>query len=700
MQIRTISNYQNYNYPPNQKYYNNVIFKADIFNKKALEEVSRRLQESEARNVLLEKYTGALEELLKRISIARFSTGSDILTNIANEFRAQLTSIIPTATTVPVHEVSLEDFYQEILSKLEKPLQYDPMKPVYKKVADKSYSYQKEFSYIEQPKPTSVPEEILKTSDLIKELETKGEVTISYQKGRTKKFIKNKDAYINPFTKDLGRTLETETTARYGRRVEWTIEKIIRDLLQNFFDAQGHTLEGTIIKIVKISSGRYKIRIEGLAEYGYENIKYTGSGNKEESLYNAGGFGEGTKILSAALLASGKVSEIDFSSANWKIRYGLSDSDIEKAIITRRLDILEQPTEGNYVEFETTDKDFAHKIIQARNYFYHPENPDFKDLTYENEDWGFKILPKGENGNLYLTQRFEYEQSGSWENPLERLTLIFKRRPKESGILDKNRDRINLRKSEIRGIIKSDFIKTLSDEELMDLILKTETLWNYTKGDPCAFTVAGDLVDALLDEASLRGFKFNFGDKKFISDNGFVLQDIKDRMVGMGYEIINGKFKYLGVPTVTEIYQKTRLHVPLEPTEIEKKKLILLEEAVAILAESPKMQGRITAEDARKPRFIFDSKEAGEELVLAEAVVDEKQYLGHWVDRKYLSEAPFYKILGTWLHEITHKYAGDGTMDFGYKLTDVMGLELESLMGDSDRLKKLQFLKSEYEKLM
>ena len=135
------------------------------------------------------------------------------------------------------------------------------------------------------------------------------------------------------------------------------------------------------------------------------------------------------------------------------------------------------------------------------------------------------------------------------------------------------------------------------------------------------------------------------------------------------------------------------------PNEREKKKLMLLEEGINLLAEDKKMAERINLEEAQKPRFIFDAKEAKEENVFAESVTEKGIYKGHWVDQKALNKMNFYELLAIWLHEITHKYGGDGTKDFGYKLTDVMGLELESLMNEPERLEKLRYLRSVFNKL-
>ena len=245
----------------------------------------------------------------------------------------------------------------------------------------------------------------------------KGSISFDYT-GKTSEIIKNPKAYIKGNEFGLNENLPTDMTKKYGKRVGWSDEKIARDLLQNFYDAHGHTLEGTKIDIKK-NDKSYKIKISGLSEYEHQNIQYIGAGDKDNDLYNAGGFGEGTKILSAVLLASEKTDKVTFSSANWSIDYSLNNNK-DDAIIMRQLKKLDEPIRGNFVEFETKDLNLVRKIIEARNYFYHPENPDFKDLTFENEHWGFKILPKGESGNLYMTQRFEYETNGAWEAPFQK----------------------------------------------------------------------------------------------------------------------------------------------------------------------------------------------------------------------------------------------------------------------------------------
>ena len=693
MRITTNYQYNNYNYALNRKsqlkYNSNVVFGADIFNKKALKVAQEQVKSLEVKNALLEKENKLLEGLLNGLQIPGFIATKDAIEKLLNDLRKQ---ILPGEDVI----LGLNQYKEYISEKLAGPLSYDPMTPVFNQTKDKQIPfYTKIFEYKEAPAPTSV-EKATSTETFIKELLLKGTITFDYTYKKSK-IIKNSKAYITGKEFGLSENLPTDLTKKYGRRIGWSDEKIARDTLQNFNDAHGHSLEGTVIQIKKVGK-KFKIRINGLSEYEHKNIQYIGAGEKDTDLYNAGGFGEGTKILSAVLLANGKTDKVTFSSANWSIDYTLSD-DSDDAIIMRKLSKLDTPTKGNFVEFETKDLNLVRKIIDARNYFYHPENPDFKDLTFENEHWGFKVLPKDEGGNLYMTQRFEYETNGAWEDPLKEIVLIFKRRPKDANLLGKNRDRINLRTSELTDIISNDFVGTMSDEELINAILSFEQVWNTKYGRVADDNMAYEVFKVLVKAARRRSLQIDFKDKKLAALYFAYNININETVRNLGYDLVSGELYNLGVESVGEIYKKTRLHTPIIPNETEKKKLMLLEEGIALLAEDKAMKERINLEEARKPRFLFDAEQAKENGLVAESVTQDKIYKGHWIDQKALNKKEFYELLATWLHEITHKYVGDATSEFGYRLTDVMGLELESLMNDPERLEKLRYLRSVFNKL-
>ena len=94
----------------------------------------------------------------------------------------------------------------------------------------------------------------------------------------------------------------------------------------------------------------------------------------------------------------------------------------------------------------------------------------------------------------------------------------------------------------------------------------------------------------------------------------------------------------------------------------------------------------INKKDITAPRFIFDRKSELASNTLGEAIIDFGEYKGHWIDKGYLNNGNFYDLLATWIHEICHKSGGDGTIQFTYKLTDV----LESILRISAESPKLQ----------
>ena len=187
---------------------------------------------------------------------------------------------------------------------------------------------------------------------------------------------------------------------------------------------------------------------------------------------------------------------------------------------------------------------------------------------FEQVESAIKLLPKKNKILLsgggakkvypYMTQRFEYETNGTWENPLKELVLIFKRRPEDANLLGKNRDRINLRTSELKDIISKDFAKTMSDEELINAILSFEQIWNTKYDRETKDNIAYEIFEVLAETAINRNLQFDFKDKKFASLYLAYNMDINEIVKNLGYDLISSRMHLLGADTVNEIYKKTQ----------------------------------------------------------------------------------------------------------------------------------------------
>ena len=123
------------------------------------------------------------------------------------------------------------------------------------------------------------------------------------------------------------------------------------------------------------------------------------------------------------MLANHNVDKVTYGCGDWNMTFGKSSDDIQTADMTQRLERNETPIKGNYIEFETTSENLVAEIIDSQHSFYHPENPDFHNLIFENEFFGVKLLEdQKEKGNVYIVQRYETENKAK---DLNGISLVF-----------------------------------------------------------------------------------------------------------------------------------------------------------------------------------------------------------------------------------------------------------------------------------
>lgn len=410
--------------------------------------------------------------------------------------------------------------------------------------------------------------------------------------------VKTEAAFIDGKTiPNLGEIVDSEITTAYGIRINWSEEKIARDIMQNFYDGHGNTLDGIQVALEKLPNGKTKVKISGKGFYEYTNLQLLGSGNKCENPYNAGGFGEGTKVLVANLLGKGDTSRVTYSCADWKLSFCAPKKG--NNVIRRKLEKVPEIFEGNSIEFETENQKLVDSILESINYFNHSQNPDFQKLTYDSKDFAFRFLGENKGGNIYLTQRFEFEGDGKWEGSVDGLNLIFKRKPdpekykKLTGMdLPKDRDRTGLSYEDIENLTHY-FAHDMSDEDLIASILSTKPMWGKIDINPSQSALKS-FLKGLIEEASQRtsvsykystGLKLDMGEEKFVAfDN--VNETVYKYLSGYGYKFLPNFFANIGIDSASKVFRKMSVHKSLEPTVVEIKKLKLLEEGLKIVQDN------------------------------------------------------------------------------------------------------------------
>lgn len=533
--------------------------------------------------------------------------------------------------------------------------------------------------------------------ELMRELRNSGHVKLSIpNEGGVK--VKPYDAVIHPEDNNrLDVTQDAGIKIRYGTKLQWSNFKIARDLLQNYYDGHGHTLEGVTIEVNKTADGKYKIKISGESSWDYSHLDQMGSSTKHDPL-DAGGYGEGTRAVAVSLLSKADITNVKYASGDWAMTYGRSSDDLKSAYMTQTLSKNSEKVQGSTVEFETTNADIALKLLEAKDYFNHPHNPDFKNLDFENEFFGFKLKDDGAKGNIYLIQR--YETDGESNNGLRGATIVFKTQPNHPTLVEKDEgkqfelgtgvDRAQIPSYDVNRIL-SRYIKTMTDEELTQTISSMEKCWGEggTEKDK-----QNKMYVPFVTEARRRGLGIDFKDAHYVyldkpSPSSY------DMAKNIGYKIANKSMKDVGMQSFNA---KDESKLPHQPTEEQSKEIRLLEEGVRIIQECTDLSTKdlLNSDEVTKPTYMFSEGDHG---AGAEAIIEAGEYQGHWMRDSHLLLQNYVGNLATFLHEISHKSGGDESEVFSRQLTKLQSHITNAIMHNPNALKKIQTLSKMFDEV-
>lgn len=499
--------------------------------------------------------------------------------------------------------------------------------------------------------------------------------------------------------------VETNISEDYAQSVKWSNDKIARDILQNFYDGHGQTLDGVKFEIETDgkNSDCYNVKISGKSSYTQDKALLIGESTKRGNDQAAGNYGEGLKMAVLKILKDNRATDIKIASQNWEVKYNLLKSNLnEKNVLGYSLSKCND-IDGNYIEFKTNDFLLISSIKRAINYFYHSSNTDFRCPDFENTHFGFKKLQENQPGALYIAgQRFEF--NNDWQG-LNGFNIFFKEKP-PINVFDISRDRLSLDKNDISHLIKH-FAQKSSPKDLVNALHAMQEFWPIGTADYISNDrnkIAYTIIDSLLEAVQFR-FKIQFPDNYMCKENGHncskeLLKDLNEK----GYIFCeNNRFEYAGMQTINDFLRNARNHLALQPTEIEIQKIGIIKKALSQLKQLSK-SAIFTSTELNPKIYIFD-RLSNKELKInndanAEAIIEINRSNGFWIDRGYLEASSFTKTLRTALHELTHKTGGDGTESFSYALTDVIEKLLEEMISDNaNTFAELKKLKTEWDEL-
>lgn len=257
--------------------------------------------------------------------------------------------------------------------------------------------------------------------------------------------------------------------------IRWSIEHIMQDYVQNFYDALGAEKFSEDF-VYMYDEERRELRMEGKKGFHIEWLQYIGVSDKHDSSrYTAGKFGEGFKIASLCAYRDCEMN-IHMESQDWvlnvvKIPGRIDDRDVEFL----GYDIEERAYKDNAVLLLGNVNEKAYqKFLKAVNRFFYPENPIFGECIISTDDYAiYRINPSefaGEyrvNGKVFAQMQERAEISG--------IPIAFCNHRYESDIED-DRDRERFRYHDIENAVDG-VVSKLEGEELRDVFMAFQPYW-------------------------------------------------------------------------------------------------------------------------------------------------------------------------------------------------------------------------------
>ena len=452
----------------------------------------------------------------------------------------------------------------------------------------------------------------------------------------------------------------------YG--VSWDLEKVSRDSVQNFFDANGQTLNGVDIQTgveekmdatdkTKTKTGRVLIRAP--QDYDWRELIHFGGTTKQDSEISVGGFGEGLKIAAFVLLKDQGAKQVRAASRDWEIDYYFSDVTSEsyrkpvKGLHAKKRKRNEQTGNCLKIVFEGDDADKKVKVFEnAKELFYSSENPDFQGASFSSKaSGGFKILPpdlegiwaENQKDHLYLAgQRTHYDSRDKWETVEDLNIWTWKK------VQPKDRDRGMLTMWELRDNVLPMIVASMSLEDLRKSAYDFKPLWDqFSPPSP-----GDDLLEKIVDKLAQTNTILEF-EKEYVADDlPWGPLWIKEALVSQGFKLCRPYMKKVGMRGVVEQFKEWQSHNRVEARPEEVKKIELLQKAARALG---------LPEDELKEAWIFSRKD--------EKSIFSGQYndMFYWLSREDLT-GTFFDSLNTYVHEAAHKKGPHENTEFEYGL--------------------------------
>jgi hypothetical protein len=488
---------------------------------------------------------------------------------------------------------------------------------------------------------------------------------------------------------------ETALNESYG--VAWSQKKIVRDILQNFYDGQGGSLAGVRMTVERSHrDGPFVVTIRGDGEFPHDLLVNIGGTTKSQDSESAGHFGEGGKLIPLLLLRSGTVTRCSYSSRDWQLDFEISKNEGGRSKL--HFDVSQvKDSPGNSLRLESSDTRFISALCGGLDLFYYPGHPDFSTPHLQNRYGGISILPSGKRGNLYICgQRFEVDSSNSkggdaqWKGELLECVVWSNRRLTNTG-----RDRIAIPIERVASKVIAPIIGAASNEQLISLLYGLKEHWQIPASIAAEEPV---LLTPVLEEIRRRNLLTSFPEECQALPKRHARQ-VPKRVQEEGKIPCRAILGELGMSQrhETEFFEHITV---VEMTKAEAERIAILRKGAERLLKYMLGNGILYAErpaleaiDPYLPVCVFEANRCkrldGIDIPIA-------FHSGNFIawHRECLNNSSFHSALTTHLHELTHAYGGDNTRVFTLEMSRWVQVALQTVSSEkmAHHLCALEFL--------
>jgi hypothetical protein len=482
----------------------------------------------------------------------------------------------------------------------------------------------------------------------------------------------------------------------YDYPVQWSKFKVLRDLIQNFYDAVQYP-EWNDRFSHRIDDGKLFLTARNTG-FSYDWLIHIGASTKRESRGTyAGYFGEGFKIASLCATRDHGWT-VEMLSRDWELLVGATKLKVDDRRLTSlayriwRREVESRDTVLCLYPFE--DEALLDSVLLS---FYYPGNPLFGEKIWESSEGAVYFRSKQPKPVGYPATFDDpgpgivfagYQALGSFQYPLVFCLHDFRFR---------DRERNSFFRMDVVKVIQQTVAK-LPPDASATVLQAVKSRWYDCPRKKYDFESWHSIIRALVRNiAASPKQKRDWRDQyprllvaRQVKRNDLPRYNRRRqaldwlRTSGTDYRLVQEAFLALGYPTLEDACEQAGgFSVARQPTALESKRIRIIEELVSLLF--PELLDLIELPPCR---IIKSERAAWQGMTTCVPINGERlkfrglplRYRLPYVALKegLLRSGHFGNALSTYLHELAHVFGGDSSASFSRALSELMEITLSN----------------------